>query len=511
MAEPAPSPPLERRELPLLPPEIVRFFEDRSPRTLTVRGAPGTGKTTFALSALVAFEGQRVYVSSAVSKETLLRQYPWVASSGGPEVEFVEFLRFRTPSKDAQVSVDQMREVLQARAADLVDLSSVLSLPPSLYRTLEREPGRPKMVVFDSWEGWVENLLGGTSADLDVWSTRWVLERSLLDQLLRTGTHVVMVAERDDRSRFDYVVDGALALSADESEGRQERWMTLSKLRGIRIGSPSYPFTLEGGRFRCIVPRTSRALGRTLRADPDPGPSEPSLWPGSTAFATRFGRLPARGTLLLETDGETPLGVSWLLAAPMVLSTLRSEGKVVLRPPAGFAADELYRQLDGAAPTGRVTEGLRFLDVAPGPDRAGVAPELFLPSADSLGAPESVRRAAAIDFLRQGTRPNQPDLVVVFPHSDFDPGPEPQPPDPYLGLPSAARRAGAFLSAVVVLRNDDPHVAQARVRSSVHLVAHARRGQFFLYGVRPWTPLFVLELGGSEAARASPFDLVPVV
>lgn len=496
---------------PISPPEVGEFFADRTPKTLTVRGAPGAGKTTFSLSTLSAFKGSRIYVSTSVPRDALFRQFPWLSAPGHPSIRFIELLRFRTPAKESDDSVDQMRDVLQARASDLVDLASVLSLPRVLYDALAENEGQPKLVVIDSWEGWAENLLGGTSADLDVWSTRWVIERQLLDQILRTGAHVLMVVERDERNRFDYVVDGAISLSSGEFEGRQERWMALTKLRGVQIGSPAYPFTLDGAKFRCIVPMVSRPSLRPVGDETDPEPTARSLWPGSSAFATRFGRLPARGTLLLETDGETPLGVTWLLTAPMVLSALRAHGRVVLRPPAGLPLGELWRTISTAVPAQVASEGLRFVNVAAGPDSAGVPDELLLPAVQSPGSVESNLVAPAIDFLREGSGTDSPGLAVIFPHEEFDPGSDPQARDPYLGLPSLARRSGALLGAVMILRSEDPHIGQARVRSSVHLVLRARRGQFFLYGVRPWTPLFVVQVTEPGTVPSVGYDLIPIV
>lgn len=496
-------------EPPLLPPEVEGFLSDPIPNAATVRGGPGTGKTTFALSALASFPGHRVYLSSSVSRPSLYRQFPWLAELRPPEIEFLELTRWTPMASDGSGDLDQMREVLQARASDLVDLARVLSLPRALTSSLAAHAAEPQLVVVDSWEGWVENLLGGSSANLDVWTTRWILERALLDKIQRAGAHVLMIVERDERNRFDYAVDGAIALSSSEFEGRQERWLSLPKLRGVRIANSSYPFTLEGSKFRSIVPTASRPRPQLIRDDPDPGPAPGWLWPGSAAFAARFGRLPVRGTLLLEADGETPIGVTWLLTAPMVLAALRSGNRVVLRPPAGLPTEDLWRELSSSMPAAAAAPGLRFADVATGSDRVGVPPETILTGSDSSGLTDSAHRGEAIDFLRLG--PAGPGLAVIFPHEEFDPGSDIHTRDLYLGLPTIARRSGASLGAVLILRSDDPHIEPARVRSSTHLVVRARRGQFFLYGVRPWTPLFVLHLPAPDAQGGSRYDLIPIV
>lgn len=409
------------------------------------------------------------------------------------------------------MSVDQMREVLQARASDLVDLASVLSLPSSLYDKLSSGAPGQKMVVFDSWEGWVENLLGGTSANLDVWTTRWVLERSLLDQVLRTGAHAIMVVERDERNRFDYIVDGALALTASEYEGRQERWTSLTKLRGVRVGTSAYPFTLEGAIFHAIVPSDARPAPFGIREESDPDPTSEGLWPGSSAFASQFGRLPYRGIILLETDGEAPLWVAWILTAPAVLASLRAGARVTVRPPSDLSVGQLWRTISAAVPPDRIAASLRFLDVPPGAGRAGLPPEVLLPDSEAVLPTVGIRDAAALDFLRSAPDSRITNMAVLFPHADLGTGGDAATASASLGLPGAARRSGTPLCSLVVLRSDDPNVEAARVRSSVHLALRARRGQFFLYGVRPWTPLCVLRLAGALPNARTAYDLIPMV
>ncbi|HLY77040.1 MAG TPA: gas vesicle protein GvpD P-loop domain-containing protein, partial [Thermoplasmata archaeon] len=86
---PSPPPPL-RRELPPAPPpfenvgdwhlptEIRRFFRSRVGQSLLIRGAPGTGKTTLALSLLAGLKTPGFYVSTRVFYPELIEHYPWL-------------------------------------------------------------------------------------------------------------------------------------------------------------------------------------------------------------------------------------------------------------------------------------------------------------------------------------------------------------------------------------------------------------------------------------------------
>lgn len=502
--------------LPVVPPEILRFFREPRPRTLTVRGEPGSGKTSLALATLAAYPGFRAFVSTTVDRDSLLHQFPWLSDARQSPVELVEFLRFRSPALDSAVDISEMRTALQARASDLVDVASVLSLPPALHQLLSAHADEPKMVAVDSWEAWIGNLLGPTSSAFDVPTTRWELERTILGQILRTGAHVLLVAERSEPSRFDYVADEVVTLTASELEGRRERWIALSKLRGTEVESPSYPFTLEGGKFRCIVPQRLPTAGPFQVGDePDPSPSDPSLWPGLSAVAGWFGRIPPMGYTLIETDSETPVLSLWRLAAPAVLAALRAGGRALVRPPGNLTAAGLRQNFVPALPSLESLDRLGVVVPTPGsPPAEGFALARLNPSGELLPWPSETEpleagsgHLAVFRFLGAPSPVLSRNLVVIFPDPEVDLSLEAHRADPFLGVPSQARREGSRFGALIVMHTDDPHVEQIRVRNAVHIVARTRRGQLFLYGVRPWTPLLV----PVAPAPSSPFQLIPVV
>ena len=254
-----------------VPPELSRFLAGPGAKTLTVRGPPGAGKTTFALALLDQFEGYRAYISARVPRESIVRDHPWLAGFGRHGIEVIELLRFRGGAA-AGLQVGRLRDALEDRASDLVDLSTILSLPKELEESLASHAAEPRFVTIDSWEAWVENLLGPTPFALDVPTTRWELERSLLDRFREAGVHVLLVVEREERARLDYVTDGALSLTVSEADGRAQRWLSYQKLRGVRLGSISYPFTLDGGRFQCVLPAPFHARIAPIPDEPDPGP-----------------------------------------------------------------------------------------------------------------------------------------------------------------------------------------------------------------------------------------------
>ena len=497
-----------------LPPELGRFLGAASPQALTIRGPPGAGKSTLALAILEQFEGFRAYVTTRVPRAALLREHPWIESAGGPGIAILEQLRFRGGDPRSSLHIGQLRDALQARASDLVDLASVLSLPKELLDGMAAHPGAPRLVVIDSWEAWVENLLGPTPLAIDVPTTHWELERSLLDRFRDEGAHVILLVEREARDRIDYVADGALSLTFSESDGRVERWLAYQKLRGTRLDSATYPFTLEGGEFLCIRREPFHAPLGPIGVQPDPGPHEAGLWPGSTALAIRFGRLPAPGTTLLEADGETPIRLLGRLAVPIVASALRSGGQVAVCPPLHLTPRELEDALGAEARAPGEEGQLRIF----GSDGDG-GETRSRPAAGPASAPDETSAAlrhargqlASDGFFRDPVRPTARSLLAVFLESPPDSAQGAEQLRAFLDLASSARRPGMPLATVVVTTADSPVIAALRSRSALHLSVRASRGQFFLTGIRPWTPHFALTLPRPDEPGHPPFGLVPMV
>jgi KaiC/GvpD/RAD55 family RecA-like ATPase len=495
-----------------LPPEIARFLADPTPQTFTVRGPPGAGKTTFALAVLEQFPGYRAFVSARVPRSSIIRAHPWVSHTDRGGIDIMETLRFRGTDDPGGLRVGQLRDALQARATDLVELTTVLRLPRALEDAVAAAGAGPKLVTIDSWEAWVENTLGSTPRTLEEPTTRWELERSLLDVFRDSGVHTMLVVEREERTRLDYVTDGALSLTVSEADGRAERWISFQKLRGTKLGSLSYPFTLEGGRFRCIRPTAFHAPLGLLPDEPDPGPGAAGLWPGSVAFATRFGRLPIPGSTLLEADGETPVRLLWRLVVPMVAAALRSGGHVVVRPPGHLSAHEVWKVLEPTSTEANLESSLRILsseveEALPG---GSEGPFLRVAGEGLVEAQRTIDRIDSTGFFRAPLSPTGRSLVVVFVDSPFEPTGAGAGPEPFMALAGLARRSGN-VAIVLVARTSDAFIGPLRARSSLHLLIHAGRGQFFVTGTRPWTPHYALALSGPDGGPTRPYELVPIV
>ena len=497
-----------------LPPELSRFFTSASPQTLSVRGPPGAGKTTFALELLHHFPGYSACISTRVPRPSVIRDHPWLTTSGKGGIDVIEMLRFHGGTPSEFLKVGTLRDALQARASDLIDLSSILELPKPLEAGFAAHPESPKLVAIDSWEAWVENLLGPTPFAVDLPTTRWELERSLLDRFRDAGAHLVLVVEREDRAQLDYVTDGSIALTVSEVDGRAERWIAFQKLRGTRLDEISYPFTLDGGRFDCIRPAAFHAPLSATPDEPDPGPKMPGLWPGSSALATRFGRLPAPGSTLIESDTETPVRLLGRLIVPIVVSALRTRGRAIVRPPSHFAVSELLAALGSSRPDGERDGSLRILSSEPleSPSSRGDATVMRMAGDGIVDVRQTVDALDASGFFRSTpSTPSAHSVLVVFLEPSLDLSAAAAELDSFLSLAAIARRSGGRVATVISARTNSALIEPIRSRSALHFTVRTRRGQFFLAGVRPWTPNFALSLPRGERAMTAPFELTPIV
>lgn len=153
---------------------------------------------------------------------------------------------------------------------------------------------------------------------------------------------LVFVVEDREAGQLEYFVNGVVTTEQLIRDQRMERWLRIDKLRGARIANPSYPFSLEGGRFQCIEPFRTDRRPTSEHREPEPEHLPGLIWPGSTSFASLFGRLPLGKLTLMEQDPAVPLEAVNLLLTPLIGQTLHQGGRVVLVPPPGIDLSDLW-------------------------------------------------------------------------------------------------------------------------------------------------------------------------
>jgi KaiC/GvpD/RAD55 family RecA-like ATPase len=500
-----------------IPRELRDFLKLPGPQSMLLRGPPGSGKTSLSLALLQSFTGTRCYVTNRVPEDDVLMAFPWLGENGSHGIQMLDNTKSDGVAQAARALARGSPNLVSDDPTETRELTDFLWLPEPLQRAWGQiDPKKPSLIVIDSWDALVESYLGRPDSVNDInLPTREDIERSLLRRMGHARTHLLFVLEREEQSQLDYLVNGVGVTSREVVEGRLERWLTIYKLRGVRIENPLYPFSLESAHFECIVPLRPYAQLHGGRFNPEPDRLPGRLWPGSAAFAESFGRLPLGKSTLMEVEKEVPNHIPLLLLAPAIASTVAQSGRVIFVPDASTRPDDVWESLHGCVERDRFLSQVRFLLPPAGPNEGTSE---FEPTIVRLGQPtEGIVPGPKDDigmdqFLRSGSTAESPGLFVVF----------------LQGLVAAATSLGMAITPEVAQRL--PGQIQAAVRGSpIHAIAvgsspsalldplrstaalrlHVRQvqGRVFLHASDPWTPSFVL----TEGTDTTPYGLLRIV
>lgn len=503
-----------------LPNELRQFLDLPGPQSLLLRGPPGSGKSTMGLAILEAFAGRKVLVTTRVSRDELLRAFPWLNSPTVEPAHLIDASDHPGHAVDAARVAERVSALVKPGTKDSRDLAEFLWLPPALQEAWSRlEEGGRSIVVVDSWDALIEDYLGRSVSKETPLPDRAEIERLLLQRMQATAAHVVLVLERREETQLDYLVNGTVVTDREIRGERLERWIMLPKLRGVRIANGAYPFTLEGARFQCIEPIRSYDSVSVGHVAPEPDHLPGFLWPGSTDFAECIGRLPA-GHISLVERGE---GVLWFVAStisdPIVAHTLARGGRVLMVPVAGRSLNDIWEAMRNSVPKHKFLEQIRVVD-ADGNLRgsrpsgkhelSSVVLPVEPPPKDT--PPPDLESSPAIKFLRESATPQAPGLLVLN-ASGLDAmmsrlGVTLQPS--MMGTYSAMFQQVVYrhpVHALVIGPSTSPLVSGLREVASLHLFIEARQGRAILHGIHPWTPSLLMTEGSAE----EPYGLLRVV
>jgi len=493
-----------------LPEELTQYMERDPSRSLLIRGEAGTGKTTFALTLLTAFPGHRIYLSNRVPLAELEQDYPWLRSEG-TEIHIVEGAKGSDRLRETARSIRQSGKLVDLRR-DL-EVAEELWLPDSVTDAYSRvPPGERGMIVIDSWDALVERYIGPSTDGPGRLPDRAEIERILMGLMERARVQLVLVAEREQSSQLDYLVDGVVSCSTLHDEGRLERWVHLKKLRGVRITHSSYPFSLDGARFQCIAPLRGLSLPVLSSPEPDPDPTPGGLWPGSVRFAEDFGRLAFGRATLIETDLDVPAEAVILFLTP-IFSQVASQGGRALHilPPRASPESVLHAYRAICSPE-EFVDRVRIFSPLRAPRKgsnAAILDRVVLPALGPVSEDTTPRMREGTDFLAEGVANGRTGLVAVWltglEHASVGA------PNPYTrqNVPVILERVLEIgnLHAVMVGPTNDPFTETLREMASIRIQMRAKHGRVFIYGLAPPTPPLVLA-GGDKGA---PYDLIRIV
>lgn len=376
-----------------IPDELLQFLRSPGGHSLIVKGAAGTGKTTFALQLAEELgDGPRsYYMSVRVSDASLYRQFPWLlekratvtshrlqgaiptstydphdepgrdATKGPPplRVDRTELQKLEGRVEMGQEGDEAYEKVGEGQVASdtlIFDLGSDLPEIDLAYDEVERNLPGATLVLVDSIDGLSERY--GIMASK--------LVNTLQKDLVEKGNaSVVYVLESTGDTRLDYLGDGVLMFRSEEHAGRRLRIMTIEKLRGTEIRQHKYIYTLKDGRLRAFRnrPPGAPAKARPWEPVPDLAPGVAS-W-GHAALDHLTGGLHAGAIVALEIDADVPSAfVDGLELGPMC--NFASLGRGVAFVPARKSTAENMRDWVGVhLRDGAFDEHVRVFESSP--------------------------------------------------------------------------------------------------------------------------------------------------
>ena len=252
--------------------------------TLLLKGAPGTGKTTYAITLLQRLcngDAKGVYISTRIDPTALYRQFPGLEEQV-PRKNVIDATQSEFSEAESQVLYE--------------DLTSFLR---SVYSVVAEQ--NVTILIIDSWDA-VSFQIGKGDQNIEK------LETSMLDIARKTRTHLILISEYTAEKRLDYLVDGILRFEKVQIDARIVRKVFMDKMRGIQVPHSNYPFTLEGGKFtHFVIPATELGSGRH-KATREPQRPEECYSTGIAELDRIIGGYPKGGFVLLEIADDS---ISW--------------------------------------------------------------------------------------------------------------------------------------------------------------------------------------------------------
>jgi len=491
-----------------LPKELSEFLSLEGPQTLLLRGGPGAGKTSLCFQMLNEFQGRTLYVTCRVPAEKIRQDFHWLVGPDPVPWKILD-LTSRPSSLEDAAKVLLNAKMMLSSSEDSSEVLRALWLPGAIQEAWgDADPNEPTLIVVDPWNAFIEQYVGSGQAPVGGAPTIREIERTLLSLIGRTKIHLVFVMEGDEQTPLDYLVDGVLVVRREQFDAHMERWLTLSKLRGIPIDLPLYPFTLDGGRFRCITPTEGRGGLSTSRPEPDPESKSPGLWPGNADFGRIFGRLPVGSMTLIELAAEVPREVVRVLLFPAIAHALGAGGRVVLVPPPTLNAEDSYSGLPQLVPEKVLAQRFRILGVFPSHELGESLRQVFVPPSRISWTKDGVTVPVPEDpaFRVRAHSSKSTNLMVVY----------------FSGLEGLAHSAGAALTReaipgsaqvtfggdpvhlIAIGRAGDAYFREVSPLASLHLRVESRQGRVLLHSYRPFSEEFAV----TQESEDTPYHLL---
>ena len=504
-----------------IPDSIEDFFHEPSARSLLVKGASGTGKTTFVLQMMedVLPLDTSIYFSTRVSDEALYSHFKWLrekewresildaskevlkvmrATSSPSEMEeMAEKREILNASKDFLTTIypseEPQRQVARDRLDKLCENYPLRELE-KLYDSLERKLPQRCFVVVDSLEGIAEKW------EVPITKIMSALQKDMVEG---TNISVVAVIEGEGDNSLDFLVDGTLTLHRSQLNGHFIRELEIHKLRGMMLKTSRWLFTLMGGHFRLLRPHPplDRILEGPAIAVDDPEAGYSTGHPALDEYLG--GGIPAGSRVLLEVGQHIPNDVVSMITTPMACNYLLHGRGVMVVPEGGETAEDYHAKYSKLVDGKLVAENLRVAEkINPSRDQSKpyIVPLEYSDAIKDFG----IWDKSSLQLReRTGTGP----LRILGLETQESRFPAEEIREVISLVSESVRSDGGVLLTVA-----KPGLVDATQRvantSSVHMKLARIDNSFVLYGVEPETEILYLDFSTSDD---TPLGFVPVV
>ncbi|MEM2228428.1 MAG: ATPase domain-containing protein [Candidatus Bathyarchaeia archaeon] len=286
---------------------------------ILLAGEPGTGKTVFSIQFLTKgceLGEPGVYASFAEAKDTLINNS--FRHLG------VDLAKFEAEGKLKVLDFTAMREEA---------VSTILEM---ILR--EVEALKAERLVIDSFSA----IAQAFKEPIEV----RIIVNTVLDRIARgMGCTTVMVEEipisesKIGLGMEEFVADGVLKLRAGELDGRLLRDLEILKLRGTRLDERKLIFTLEKG-FKAFPPFKPKPIEKPRRFQPIPDLPNKYSTGSKDLDKVLDGGFNKGETVLLEIGERISIGEYHLVLVPIMLNFIAQGRGILLIPSPGVDAEK---------------------------------------------------------------------------------------------------------------------------------------------------------------------------
>jgi len=451
---------------------------------ILLAGNPGTGKSVFSAEFLAKgaeLNEPGVYVSFAESKEAFMEN---LSSHLG-----VDFKRLEADGKFKFLDLTVMKEEAISAILETI-LSEVQAL----------KAGR---LVIDSFSAMAQAF----KEPIDV----RIIVHTVLSKIVRQmGCTTIMVDEvplgepRIGLGMEEFVADGVIRLMTGELEGRVFRDLDLIKLRGTELKERKLAFTLRGG-FKAFPPFKPKPIEKPKRFQHIPDPLD-KYSTGSRDLDEALGGGVSRGsTMLLEVDEKASTLEYHLFVAPMAVNFALQGRGVIVVSSSGVDPAMMRKYIDVYGGTEEEFRRYARMIAARGLTQSSDLPNVIVVKGESWRE-DLDKVVKASEELSAET--GQPNLSIVGTDTVITLYGEER-CEEILNLGATeARRVGAAVIAIVKAGRRELATKLSPI-ADVYLRLVREHGCLLLYGIKPRTGLYAVEMGVSKGYPLP--ELTPIV